>query len=173
MFSTGQTAVVGVGIVMAAALGFTSAKAFSGEAGTPAAPAPSPSAVAGTPSATATQAEETARTTAAAAGRDGDCLAEVVIQDSWPAGFKAEIRITNRGAAPVENWAATFRLPPGSEITNAWNADLDQDGAIVAAEAPTWSRDLAAHKTATFGLTASGAPEPLPGDVALNGVPCS
>jgi cellulase/cellobiase CelA1 len=175
MFSTGQTVVVGVGLVMATALGFTTAKALQQEPGS-AAGTPAPSAAAATPSVAATgAAERTAAATAAPAGAGaaGTCHTEVVLQDRWQDGYKVEFRVTNRGDQPVKDWTASFRMPADSKINSSWNADLDQDGTAVTVAAPDWGRDLEPATTVTFGFTASGTPEPLPGELSLDGVACS
>jgi cellulase/cellobiase CelA1 len=176
MFSTGQTVVVGLGLAMAAALGFTTAKALqdapAAASATTAAPAASAGAAtaAGTAARAASAHTAPARTAAAAAG---PCRARVVLQDTWPQGFKAEVRVTNHTGTVAEDWTVTFRMPPGAELAQGWNATLAQDGATVTARAPDWGRDLSDGATATFGFTASGTPKPLPDDVRLAGRACS
>ena len=171
MFSTGQTVVISVGLVMAAALGFTTASALRHDASTPSSAPPSPSAPA--PASTTTRATTAPEQTARATGSDALCSAEVVIQDEWQDGFKAEIRITNTSSATVKDWVAGFVMPDGAKLSGGWQATLDQDGSAMTAEAPEWAHDLAAGKKAVFGFTATGVPSPPPGQVTLNGAHCS
>lgn len=177
MFSTGQTVVISVGLVMAAALGFTTAAALRDDPTGPSATPPgssAPAQAAGTtsPASTGKPAAKGPSTT-----RAGDvgapCDAKVVIQDRWPDGFKAEIRVTNTSPSTVQDWVVGFTMPAGAKLAAGWNATMDQDGRAVTAEAPDWGTDLAPGKKAVFGFTASGSPNPLPGQVTLGTAHCS
>jgi endoglucanase len=181
MFSTGQTVVISVGLVMAAALGFTTAAALRHDASGPSATPPGPNApapAAGTTSPASTgkpapsgPASDPATTTPAGDG-DAPCAAQVVIQDRWPDGFKAEVRVTNTSRSTVKDWAVGFTMPDGAKLAGGWNATMDQDGSAVTAEAPDWAPDLGPGKKAVFGFTASGTPDPLPGRVTLGTARC-
>lgn len=180
MFSTGQTVVIGVGLAMAAGLGFTTALALRGAAepvpvarataaGSPSAGVDDVSATTGGPSETSA----TEATASAPAGGSAPCRARVIVDDSWPQGFRATVSVTNTSGAAITDWAATFRVPDGVTVDNGWNAEVHQRGRLVTAAAPAWQPDLAAGETASIGFTARGVAEPAPGDVTLAGHACS
>lgn len=101
------------------------------------------------------------------------CAAAVSIDNSWPQGYQAAVTVTNRSAAAVPNWVATWTVPDGVTLNNGWNATVTQNGNTMRAEAPSWSATLEPGASWSIGFIANGPSSPPPSAVTLNGVGCA
>ncbi|MFI7606101.1 glycoside hydrolase family 6 protein [Micromonospora sp. NPDC049366] len=94
--------------------------------------------------------------------------------NSWPGGFTAELRVTNRGAART-GWTLTFTVGAGVRLANGWNGEWSQSGDRITVRNVAWNGALPSGGTVTLGFqgTWSGGTLPAPSGYALDGVPCS
>ncbi|MBB5801050.1 lysophospholipase L1-like esterase [Saccharothrix ecbatanensis] len=109
----------------------------------------------GTPTTTTTTTPTTTTTTTPA----GTCTATYRVISQWGDGLQGEVSVRNGTTAATSAWTATFDFADGRRITQAWNADVTQNGTTVTARNLTWNGALAPGSTATFGFLAgrSGA----------------
>lgn len=180
MFTPAQSVVIGIGIVMAAGLGFTTAIAVRGDASTQGEPAPAASPApatstrtGGAPSPRSAPATGSVRPSAADGSSSGPCSADIVLENRWDQGFQVRIDVTNTSKRLATDWVLRFALPAGVTLKDAWNATYDQQGTIVTAEAPSWARDLAPGVATSIGFNATGTGGMPPTSVTLNGHTCS
>lgn len=104
---------------------------------------------------------------------DDLCTVSYSVGNEWPDGFGARVEVTNDGPAR-EDWVLAWEFGAGQEITEFWEAQVEQDGARVTAAAPTWATTLAPGATASFGFNASWSGEnPDPTRFTLDGDPCT
>ena len=84
------------------------------------------------------------------------CAVAYHVDNSWSGGYTASVTLKNTGTSPLDNWTLGWTAPPGTQITNGWNATLTQSGQQVTAKAPSWAPTLAPGTTATIGFQANG-----------------
>jgi endoglucanase len=101
------------------------------------------------------------------------CTIEYTVDNSWPDGFQASVRITNSGTTAANNWRSTWTVPSGVLLTNGWNATVTQSGTTFTAVAPSWAPSLAAGASTTVGFTATGPSTPPASAFTLNGTACT
>ncbi|MCK9792956.1 cellulase family glycosylhydrolase [Isoptericola sp. 4D.3] len=91
-----------------------------------------------------------------------ECTAVVRVVGSWPGGWQGELTVT-AGDAAVDGWDATFTLPEGSSVTQAWGGETTTGADGVHVTNAAWNGTLAAGASATAGFIGSGtAPAPAP-----------
>jgi len=102
------------------------------------------------------------------------CRASYTIPSQWPAGFTANVAVTNLGD-PISNWVVTFDFAAGQQVTQGWNATWSQSGAHVTAASPSWSGGpLGTGATVTIGFNGSWTgSNPIPTAIYLNGTLCT
>lgn len=101
------------------------------------------------------------------------CEVDYAVQNQWPGGFTANVKVTNLGDA-VDGWDLSWTFPSGQQITQAWNATVTTTGAQVVASDAGYNATIATDASAAFGFNGSwsgGNADPT--DFALNGVPCT
>ncbi|TDB96085.1 hypothetical protein E1091_09600, partial [Micromonospora fluostatini] len=76
----------------------------------------------------------------------------------WQGGFQGEVTVRNTGAAGIAGWRVGLTLPAGSQLTQAWNAEVTGTGSTVTARNVGWNGSLAAGATTTFGYLGNGSP---------------
>ena len=108
-------------------------------------------ALGGTPTTTTTTPVTTTTTTPT-----GACTATHRVTSQWSGGFQGEVTVRNGTAATTSAWTATFDLGDSRKISQAWNADVLQNGTAVTARNSSWNGALAPGGTATFGFLAGG-----------------
>ncbi|BCJ58276.1 GH12 family glycosyl hydrolase domain-containing protein [Micromonospora endophytica] len=93
--------------------------------------------------------------------------------NSWNNGFTADVQITNTGSSTINGWTLAYSLPSGQQVTNSWNATVNQSGSSVTARNIGHNGTIAPGGSATFGYqgTLSGAYS-SPTSFTLNGTPC-
>ncbi|OII65844.1 beta-glucosidase [Streptomyces sp. CC53] len=89
------------------------------------------------------------------------CTAAFEVTGAWSGGFQAEVSVHNVSATPVDGWAVTWDLA-GSAVSGLWNGSLAVDGGRATVRNAAWNGALEPGATASFGLTADGAPPPSP-----------
>ena len=94
--------------------------------------------------------------------------------NSWNNGFTADVRISNTGSSAINGWTLSYTLPSGQQVTNSWNATVNQSGSTVTARNIAWNGNLAPGGTASFGYqgTMTGSYS-SPTAFTLNGTACS
>ncbi|RKR87560.1 cellulose binding domain-containing protein [Micromonospora pisi] len=112
-------------------------------------------------------------TLAPSASAAASCLVDYRA-NQWPGGFTANVRLTN-GTNPITGWTVTWTYPGADQrVTNGWNAQVSQAGAVVTATNVAWNGGLPAGGSTEFGVQGSyTAGNPAPTGFTLNGVPCN
>ncbi|RLP98311.1 cellulose-binding protein [Micromonospora sp. CV4] len=84
----------------------------------------------------------------------GGCAATVSV-NQWTGGFVATVRVT-AGSTPVNGWTVTMTLPPGANVTNAWNANRSGDTGTVRFTNVGHNGSIAPGQSAEFGYQGAG-----------------
>ncbi|GAA2457657.1 GH12 family glycosyl hydrolase domain-containing protein [Streptomyces glaucus] len=92
----------------------------------------------------------------------------------WQGGFTADVKVANKGSAPVDGWRLGFTLPSGQTVTSAWNASVSPSSGAVTATGLSHNARIAAGGSQSFGLqgTYSGT-FAEPAAFTLNGAACT
>ncbi|MEU3397230.1 GH12 family glycosyl hydrolase domain-containing protein [Streptomyces filamentosus] len=92
----------------------------------------------------------------------------------WAGGFTANVTVANTGPTPVDPWKLAFTLPPGHQITQAWNATVSPSSGVVTAAGAAHNTRIAAGGSQSFGFqgTYSGTFAP-PTGFSLGGTICT
>ncbi len=85
----------------------------------------------------------------------GPLTATVVVESRWEAGWCGRVEISG-GPASLAGVRASLTLPPGTTITQSWNAQLSGDSGRVTLTLPGWARVDGAPYTATGFCVAGG-----------------
>ncbi|MEV4754972.1 PQQ-dependent sugar dehydrogenase [Micromonospora sp. NPDC049559] len=92
--------------------------------------------------------------------------------NQWSGGFTANVTITNRGPA-LNGWTLTWQFPGDQRVTNAWNAQVSQQGAAVTARNVAYNANIPTNGSVTFGFQASyTGTNTRPASAQLNGATC-
>lgn len=98
---------------------------------------------------------------------NGAVTANLVITNDWGAGYVAEMRMSNTGAATT-SWATGVQLG-GSTVTNAWNASIATSGGSITATNLGHNASIPAATTAMWGFQGSGSGRPSLTSLTVNG----
>ncbi|WP_405785893.1 glycosyl hydrolase [Streptomyces sp. NBC_00138] len=95
---------------------------------------------------------------------DGGCRADFQVLSRWSGNYLAQVTVHNTGSKPIRNWQVGWRLRPGSDVTQSWNASFATTGGSVRATAESWNGTLDPGATAVFGYlgTDPGSGSALP-----------
>ncbi|HEX6347407.1 cellulose binding domain-containing protein [Umezawaea sp.] len=96
------------------------------------------------------------------------CTASLAVDESWPQGFKATVKITNSGGQAVRGWAVDWTFPGDQRIENSWDAAVTQRGRTVRAVNADYNGRIEVDRSTTFGMVGTGV---APKAVALTCVP--
>ncbi|NUS04037.1 MAG: cellulase family glycosylhydrolase [Nonomuraea sp.] len=86
----------------------------------------------------------------------GQCTVSYKQTNAWQGGFQGEVTVKNTGTSTINNWTATWTLPSGVTLNNAWNAVVTTSGGTWTAKGPDWSKNLAPGASVAIGFTANG-----------------
>jgi hypothetical protein len=101
------------------------------------------------------------------------CTVTYKITNEWSTGFGATATIRNDGDA-MNGWRLTWTFPDGQKVTQGWNGNFSQSGAVVTVTNPDWARTIPTGGSAEVGFNASkGSANRAPTDFAVNGVACT
>lgn len=75
--------------------------------------------------------------------------------NTWQGGFTAGVTITNTGSTAADGWTLRFSRPGDQRITNWWNADIEQDGAVVTPRNVGHNAAIAPGGNQAFGFRAT------------------
>ncbi|AVT38595.1 PHB depolymerase family esterase [Plantactinospora sp. BB1] len=94
--------------------------------------------------------------------------------NSWTGGFTASVTVTNTSTTAVNGWTVQWSWPGNQQVTNAWNATVNQSGAQVTARNVSYNAAIGVAASVTFGVQGSysGANQ-APSQFTLNGAVCS
>ncbi|MGW6935978.1 cellulase family glycosylhydrolase [Lentzea sp. NPDC054927] len=114
----------------------------------------------------------TAVAPATAVAAETGCKVTYSVTGQWQGGFKADVAVTNLGAA-VDGWKLRWEWPSGQQAGNAWNAKItEEDGQVTAANVAQNAR-IASQATVKFGFTGTwDHANTAPLSFSLNGVTC-
>jgi hypothetical protein len=103
------------------------------------------------------------------------CSVRYRVTTSWPGNYQTEIKVTNTGNVPLNNWTLRFFNANGQNIYDLWQGviDLQEDGHVAVQNDGSNAR-LNPGQTATFGFNATrGGTNNAPALFNLNSVNCS
>ncbi|WP_080640887.1 cellulose binding domain-containing protein [Salinispora oceanensis] len=83
-----------------------------------------------------------------------DCTTNYTIIESWPGGFKGEVKIKNNTSTSWTGWRVEWTWPSGQKLTEVWNGSLSSSGASVTVTNMSYNGTLAPDGTTTFGFLA-------------------
>ncbi len=100
------------------------------------------------------------------------CHASYSVVNSWQGGFQSALQITYNGPEAIDAWELEFAFANGELLTNGWEGDYDQSGAIVTVQNAEWNGLVDGDAgTISIGFTGKGAAQPVTG-IKVNGVLC-
>ncbi|TCB90959.1 glycosyl hydrolase family 5 [Micromonospora zingiberis] len=103
----------------------------------------------------------------------GGACAVKYTANSWNNGFTADVQITNTGSRTINGWTLAYSLPAGQQVTNSWNATVNQSGSSVTARNVGHNGTIAPGGTASFGYQgALSGGYANPTNFTLNGTQC-
>jgi lysophospholipase L1-like esterase len=139
-----------------AATWYSSLLSVPGSIGSAGGPSPSPSSASPTTSPSATP-SSTPPTSTPPSG-NARCTASYTVDNQWPGGFQATVRVTAVGAA-ISGWTVTWQYSNGQAVTQAWNATVTASGSNITARNVSYNGSLTAGGTTDFGFlgTTTGA----------------
>jgi hypothetical protein len=85
-------------------------------------------------------------------GGSAGCTAAYHVDNQWNTGFTASVTVSNTGSAPTKSWAVMWTWPGNQQVTNSWNAAVQQSGTAVTAGNATYNNAVAAGGSTTFGF---------------------
>ncbi|WP_243715783.1 endo-1,4-beta-xylanase [Micromonospora sp. KC207] len=83
------------------------------------------------------------------------CSATVSL-NSWTGGFVATVRVT-AGTSPINRWSVQLTLPPGTTVTNVWNANRSGTSGTVQFSNVSYNGSVNAGQYTEFGFQGTGA----------------
>lgn len=95
--------------------------------------------------------------------------------NGWENGATTSVTIYNNGDTPIKGWQLMYLLPSDQKITDAWNASIQQDYAILTATNLSYNATIASGESVNFGYNVSFTSNDgtTPSEFALNGEACS
>lgn len=96
--------------------------------------------------------------------------------DDWGNSFNASVTIYNLGGTAINGWTLVFSFPGDQRVSNAWNANVTQNGRQVTATNPaSYDITIPAGGNLNFGLSATSTPgtNGVPSSFLLNGSGCA
>jgi cellulose 1,4-beta-cellobiosidase len=101
------------------------------------------------------------------------CTVDYKVQNEWNNGFTASVTVTNHSSAK-NGWSVKWTYGGGQQITNGWNARIQQSGANVTATNESYNASLPTGGSVTFGFNGShSGNNPIPTTFTLDGVTCN
>ncbi|NKE62559.1 cellulase family glycosylhydrolase [Lentzea sp. PSKA42] len=107
-----------------------------------------------------------------AAAAEAGCKVGYTVTGQWQGGFKADVAVTNLGAA-VDGWKLSWEWPSGQQTGNAWNAKITESDDQVTATNVAQNAKIAPQATVKFGFMGTwDHANTAPLSFSLNGVTC-
>jgi endo-1,4-beta-xylanase len=96
------------------------------------------------------------------------------VTGSWQAGFQADVKVTNTGAAAMSGWSLAWEFTSGQRVAQLWNGTVSQSGTAVTVTNAAWNGTLAPGGSASFGFLGSWTGgNPAPAAFTLGGTACT
>ncbi|MGI5165937.1 cellulose binding domain-containing protein [Spirillospora sp. CA-253888] len=73
--------------------------------------------------------------------------------NDWGTGYTAQYTVTNTGDLPEQDWALSFRLPPGARMTNLLNGRYNVSGGRVTVRDRDWNDELPSGRSVAVIFT--------------------
>ncbi|MFF4016385.1 cellulose-binding domain-containing protein [Streptomyces sp. NPDC001843] len=100
------------------------------------------------------------------------CRVQYDLVNQWPGGFQATVTVTTTEA--LSGWRVAWSFHNGQTVGQMWDANLDQHGSRVTAEAADYNKSVAADGSLSFGFLGSWhGKNAEPYDFTLNGSSCA
>jgi mannan endo-1,4-beta-mannosidase len=94
--------------------------------------------------------------TTASGPAPGSCTATLSVDNSWPGGYQAEVKVV-AGTSALTGWQVSLTLPSGSSIANLWGgANTGTSGSVTVANAQ-WNGALGSNQSTSFGFVGTGS----------------
>ena len=104
----------------------------------------------------------------------GACKVVYSVAGQWPGGFQGDVKVTNTGTAAVNGWQLTWTYANGQVLTQAWGARYAQSGAAVTMTNESYTSNIPAGGTVTFGFLSNwNGVNTTPTVFTLNGTRCA
>ena len=92
----------------------------------------------------------------------------------WPAGFLAQVTITNTGTQPIQGWRLVWSFPDGQQVTHVWGATTTAAGSTVTATDAGWNAAIPVGGSASLGfIGVRSEQDRAPTAFTLNGAACA
>ncbi|WP_299537418.1 GH12 family glycosyl hydrolase domain-containing protein [uncultured Streptomyces sp.] len=93
----------------------------------------------------------------------------------WPGGFTTNVTVKNTGTSAVNGWDLAFTLPPGQQVTQAWNATVSPGSGAVTARGAAHTAVISPGTSQSFGFqgTWTGGAFTEPAGFTLGGAACT
>ncbi|WBB56889.1 cellulose binding domain-containing protein [Verrucosispora sp. WMMD573] len=83
------------------------------------------------------------------------CVATYRTVGQWSGGFQGEVTVANDSTTQMRGWSVGLVFADGQRITQAWNAEVTQNGSTATARNVGWNGVLAPGARTTFGFLGS------------------
>lgn len=70
----------------------------------------------------------------------------------WSTGYVIEATVTNDFDFPISGWEVAFYLPPGEQVSSAWNVRVGRETPHYVYVNTTWNGALEPGDSTTFGF---------------------
>jgi hypothetical protein len=91
------------------------------------------------------------------------CSAAYSVVNAWPGGFQVDVTVRNTGPTPISGWSTGFSVAGSQQVTNPWNAVVNQSGRQVTAVNQSYNGSLAPGASAGWGAIVNGVNQPVSG----------
>lgn len=95
------------------------------------------------------------------------------IQNMWPGGFTAEIKIANNEPTAINGWTLRWRFNEYTTDITAWQSFLSApDGLHATAANVSYNATIPSGYTTSLGWSAAAVTTSVPTDLSVNGTAC-
>jgi Glycosyl hydrolase family 12/Cellulose binding domain/Fibronectin type III domain len=119
---------------------------------------------------------QAAAQTSPASGSGSACHVAYAITNQWPGGFGASVTIDNTGTTALSNWTLTWTFANGQTITQLWNGNETQSGAVVKVTNMSYNGSIPAggsYNGMGFNATWNNTTNAVPTSFTVNGTKCN
>ena len=81
----------------------------------------------------------------------GDALCEYIVNNQWPNGFVATIRISNQSSSVINGWQVSWSYPIGVTRSYGWNAEVSGNNPYTATPL-SWNSSIQPGQYVEFGM---------------------
>lgn len=95
------------------------------------------------------------------------------IQNVWPGGFTADIKITNNGPVTINGWTLRWTFNEYTTDISAWQSTLSApDGVHATAANVSYNATIPSGRSTSIGWSAQALNTSVPIDLSINGAAC-